>query len=304
MGYYSKEKFISGNEAEQARYIAGFRRWLEMLNYHESSQVNGPRRLQEFFEWMEANGVNEIEQITGKKVKQFFEYLSKRKSKTTGEVLTLSTLRTYLTTINRFTKYLRQTGEGNLEVPIHFKGRKHKETVVLTRAEIDRLYQATNDSLLGIRDRAMLAVYYGCGLRRNEGIQLEIKDVLPDRNLLYVRKGKGYKERYVPMVGKVKTDVLEYIQYARPMLLHREGHSYFFVGLIGKPMQANSMYVRIRKLAEEAGIKKNVGLHTLRHSIATHLHQNGMSLAEIGKFLGHSSMESTQIYTHLKNETD
>lgn len=286
----------------KGKFIAGFRRWLEMLNYHESSLISGPRRLAEFMAWMEENEVTEINDITGKKVEEFFEDLSKRKSKTTGEVLTLSTLRTYLTTINRFAKYLRQTGEGNLEVPVHFKGRKQKETTVLTKEEINQLYRITNESLLGIRDRAMLAVYYGCGLRRNEGVQLEIKDVLPDRNLLYVRQGKGYKERYVPMVGKVRTDIIGYVQYARPMLLNREVHQFFFIGITGNPMKANALYVRIQKLAKEAEIKKNVGLHTLRHSIATHLHQNGMSLAEIGKFLGHSSMESTQIYTHLKNE--
>ena len=136
-------------------------------------------------------------------------------------------------------------------------------------------------------------------MRRNEGAKLEIRDILPDRSVIYVRHGKGYKQRYVPMVGKVRVEILEYVQVGRPMLLSGEVHERFFVSRSGKALSARGLYVRFKKLLAIAGIEKAAGLHALRHSIATHLLVNGMRLSEIGRFLGHSSLESTQIYTHI-----
>jgi len=205
------------------KHIEGYRRWLELMNYVRSSIDYGPVRLADFLGWMEAHGATQVDQITGSKVRQFFEELAGRKSKTTGAVLSLATQRNYLTTVNRFARYLRQTGQGNIEVPVHFKGQAQKPAVVLTEKEIGRLYRQCDDSLLGIRDRAMLAVFYGCGVRRNEAVHIEVKDVLPDRNVVYLRKGKGYKERYVPMVGQVKGDIIDYLVTARPMLIPTPG---------------------------------------------------------------------------------
>lgn len=289
MGYYSKRK-----------YIEGFKRWLTMLNYVQPSIDYDPKRLLDFLEWMEANNATQIEHITGALVKQFFTALSERRSKRTGEYLSISTQRSYLTTINRFARYLRHIQEGNIEVPVQFKGLRKKQIVVLSKTEINQIYEVTDDGLLGMRDRALLAVFYGCGARRSEAKYIKVKDIIPDRNLLYIRRAKGYKERYVPIVGMVKNDLINYLTIARPMLMNREIHDAFFVGITGNPLKGEGMYLRIKKLVKKAQINKQVGLHSLRHSIATHLLINGMKLSEIAKFLGHNSLESTQIYTHLK----
>lgn len=273
-----------------------------MMNYVPSSIYSDPRRLGVFLDWMEENGVKQIEEITGEKVKAFFEALSHRKSKTTGEVLGLGTMRSYLTVINRFARYIRQAGIGHLNVPVKFKGKDAKTITVLNKREINQLYDALGDDLLSRRDRAMLGVYYGCGLRRNEGVNLKIGDIFFDRNLIYIRKGKGNKERYVPMVGKVRKDLLQYIQTARPQLLGREAHEYLFVAITGKALGAQALYDRFKRLLKKIEIEKKAGLHTLRHSIATHLLTSGMKLSDIAKFLGHRSLESTQIYTHIEDE--
>jgi site-specific recombinase XerD len=251
---------------------------------------------------MEKDGAESIEDMTVKKVERFFEALAKRKGKTTGQVLSQATLRDYLTVLNRFAKYLRKTEQGNLEIGVSFRGREQKAITILSKAEIEKLYQVCDDSLLGMRDRAMLAVFYGCGVRRNEGTQLEVKDVLPDKNLLYIRKAKGGRQRYVPMIGKVKKDILQYVQIARPVLINNYSTDRFFIGIRGRPLGGQSLYERLRSLLKRAEIKKSVGLHSLRHSIATHLLSNGMALSEIAKLLGHRSLESTQIYTHLTAE--
>ena len=126
--------------------------------------------------------------------------------------------------------------------------------------------------------------------------------MLPDKNLLYIRKAKGGKQRYVPMVGQVKKDIISYLETTRPMLMDKQLHEVFFIGITGKPFSGSGLYERVRKLVEQVGIEKKIGLHTLRHSIATHLLASGMKLSEIAKFLGHSSLESTQIYTHIVDE--
>jgi site-specific recombinase XerD len=148
----------------------------------------------------------------------------------------------------------------------------------------------------------MLAVYYGCGLRRNEGVNLDIHDILFDKNLVYVRKGKNYKERYVPMSAGVKEDLQNYIDFVRPVLI-KTGAKALFLNQYGKRLGSNSMADRLQNLKEKAEINKEAGLHALRHSIATHLLQSGMELEKIKRFLGHASLESTQIYTHIAYET-
>lgn len=282
--------------------LVGFSRWLEVMNYDVSSLRYAPVRLEEFLDWMIAAGAGSIEDITAQRVEGFFDHLTRRKSKTTGQPLSLATRRNYLCTVNRFARYLRHSDQGNIPVPVRFHNEPAKPKVILNREEIEKLYRVTDDSLLGLRDRAMLAVCYGCGLRRNEAAQLEVKDILPDRSLVHVRWGKGHKSRYVPMVGRVKADLLSYLLYARPMLMGKHIHPAFFTGINGRPLGRNAMYERLKKLLCRARIDKPVGLHSLRHSIATHLLQNGMPLSSIARFLGHSSLESTQIYTHVRHE--
>jgi site-specific recombinase XerD len=173
----------------------------------------------------------------------------------------------------------------------------------LTKQEIQQLYEITADSVLGMRDRAMLAVYYGCGLRLNEGVHLELKDVMREQQILHVRKGKRYKERLVPMNQKTMQMITLYMDVGRPQLLQQYQTERLFIDANkGRPMQRQSLYIRVKALVKQAKIKKKVGTHTLRHSIATHLLQSGMKLEQIQQFLGHSNLDSTQIYTHLSHD--
>jgi site-specific recombinase XerD len=172
--------------------------------------------------------------------------------------------------------------------------------VWLTIAEIQQLYDAIENDLLGIRDRAMLAVYYGCGLRLHEGACLEIQDIDTVRKVLHVRKGKCYKERFVPIAEKNLEAIKLYLDYARPQLMQAFKHTAVFVDANkGRSMNRQSLYIRIKKIVKKAKLTKRAGAHTLRHSIATHLLQSGMKLERIKEFLGHAHLDSTQIYTHI-----
>jgi site-specific recombinase XerD len=220
-----------------------------------------------------------------------------------GRPLSTGHLNKQIQALLLFSRYLRETGKYPTGFDLQRLEEQRPLPAYLTKSEIQQLYEVTADNVLGMRDRAMLAVYYGCGLRLNEGVHLEGKDVNRDKQILHVRKGKHYKERLVPMSAKTAAMIMLYIDVGRPQLLQQHPTERLFIDANkGRPMQGQSLYVRIKALARKAGIKKKVGTHTLRHSIATHLLQSGMRLEQIQQFLGHSSMDSTQRYTHLSHQ--
>ena len=286
---------------EFTRLETAFGKWLRTLNFEPTTVSYNPVRVREFFNWLEKQGVTTVTQITKPVVLNYFDYLKSRKNQTRSGKLSKNTLRTHQQSLRRFTRYLRETGQDSFEVDIQLQGRTRNIKTIFTTGEIKALQTACDSDVLGLRDRAMLAVYYGCGLRRNEGLNLDVNDLLLNKNLVYVRKGKNYKERYVPMTEAVKEELQNYVDFARPTLLQSPAKA-LFLSVRGNRLGSNGMADRFQMLKEKAEIDKEAGLHALRHSIATHLLQSGMELEQIKRFLGHSSLESTQIYTHVKNE--
>jgi len=284
--------------------VNSFREWIKLLNYSQSTADKKPVLISEFTSWLMSKHVQEPQHITGDHVKEWFAALSNRK-------LSLASLRDHRNALVMFSRYLQETRHEGFAIPVSIKGKSLSIKPILTLKEIESLYKATEEypdpgikdnGLLALRERVLLGVFYGCGVRLNEGVHLETEDILLPRSLLYVRKGKGYKERYVPITAKVKRDIEDYLTYSRPVLLRKRKHNALFTGWYGSPMKKQALYDRIQVLKDIARIDKAVGPHTLRHSIATHLLQSGMKLEQIARFLGHSSLESTQIYTHIKNE--
>lgn len=178
------------------------------------------------------------------------------------------------------------------------------ERDILTQDEIKAVYNAADETILGLRDRAILSIYYGCGLRSKEGQYLELSDIILDRKLVYVRKGKQYRERYVPFVQQQMTDFKLYLKECRPELTTENTKNWFLLNNKGNQTSPSFLLKRIKSLIEAAGIQKDIGLHTLRHSIATHLLQSGMKIESISQFLGHKNIDSTQRYTHLANKDE
>lgn len=284
-----------------------YQNWLETLNYSPLVVKNNPRFIAEFITW---SGITGLHQINTAHLQAWFTHLSERKSKRREGALSVNTIKSYYTALNQFSRFLRETGQLGFEVNVSLKNKQAAEITILTQKEIHGLYEATNyytdpgikdKGLLAARERAILGLFYGCGLRKNEGQNVEIKDLDLKKNLLYVRKGKNHKERYVPIPAGVKKDFIHYLDYARPLLLRGQKHEQFIVTWYGRPMGKSALYSRLHILCDLANLP-HIGLHTLRHSIATHLLQSGMKLEQIARFLGHSSLESTTIYTHIANE--
>ena len=282
----------------------GFKSWLQTLGYAKTTVKGSPALVKEFFFFLEQKQIFSIEKVTTQLIKAYFIYLSRRRHSKKPGALSNNTLRNNLGALRRLAKYLRETGQGNMEIPVTIPVGHQGIKTILTKQEIKQLYQVADQTALGLRDKAMLSVYYGCGLRRNEGINLDVADIQPDANKLLVRKGKGYKERFVPMTQAVKTGLENYLVHARTILTAgKADETAFFVNVKGTRLSGNMMYERLQQLKEKAGIIKDIGLHTLRHSIATHLLKDGMKIEMVSRFLGHSSLGSTQIYTHIANET-
>jgi integrase/recombinase XerD len=284
------------------RLQAGFSQWLRILNFEPSSPRDMPKLLTEFLTWLQDNNCHRPHDIQQEHLKSYIEYLHERPSKTAAGAISLNYIRKHLQVIRKFSRYLTESGQESFTVKLRIKGKSTNVKCILTLAEISSLYHAAKDDPLGLRDKAILALYYGCGLRKNEGMNINVKDVLLDKELVYVRKGKGYKERYVPLAGTGKADLEIYILYGRPNLASDKKEEALLLSVNGKRLSGHMAYERLQKLKVTAHIKKPAGLHTLRHSIASHLLHSGMALEQIQRFLGHSSMESTQIYTHLKHE--
>lgn len=299
----------------------GFAEWLDILGYSEGSIYTMPAIVREFLHYLETRQLASVRDMRQQHIRDYYSYISSRANDRRGGGLSNNYLNKHLQAIEKFLEYLHHRGADNLPgIGIRQEKIIRKKATVLTTAEIKQLFEAVykerefkthhrytdQREAIQARDRAMLVIYYSCGLRKNEGANIHLDDINLDTRILHVRKGKNYKERFVPF-NKTNADYLqEYIYDHRPRLVKDKRESALFISVTGMPMTGGSLYTRLKGLlvqTEDTELQqKEIGLHTLRHSIATHLLQAGMALEKIARFLGHSSLESTQIYTHLAEQ--
>jgi integrase/recombinase XerD len=209
----------------------------------------------------------------------------------------VSALRTYF-------KFL--LGEGHLthDPSERLESPKRWRTLpeVLSVAEVDRLLASpTLDDPLVFRDRALLELAYGAGLRVSEWISIGVRDVMFDEGLVRVF-GKGSKERLVPIGRRAIGALASYVRELRPRLEHGEGRGALFLNARGQPLTRMGAWKILTKYVTRAGIEKHVSPHTLRHSFATHLLEGGADLRAVQEMLGHADISTTQIYTHVDRE--
>ena len=300
------------------RYIEqSFKEWLDVQGYAESTVYNLPLHIRELLHYLEKKEITNIKELDVKHIQSYYQKLKERSNQRRGGGLSNGHLNKHLQALRKFTEYLRKVGR--LQLPeIQLKSEEAESNMLyLTVDEINLLFKATyqepekklnaTDAVMEAiqsRDRAMLAIFYGCGLRRNEGVMLNVGDINFDRSILYVRSGKNYKERLVPISKTNRKYLTEYVYDHRHELTKGSKTEALFISYQHcRRMQGQSLIIRLKLLQNMTGdldlLEKEIALHTLRHSIATHLLQAGMKLESISRFLGHTSLESTQIYTHL-----
>jgi integrase/recombinase XerD len=180
------------------------------------------------------------------------------------------------------------------------RGKKLPE--VLSYAEVQRLLaQPRGSEATDVRDRALLELMYACGLRATEAISLEVGDVDLDNGVLRAR-GKGSKERLVPVGGKAIAAVRVYLRSGRPDLLRGGEERALFLNFRGGALTRQGLYKIVQRHADSAGLKGRMSPHTLRHSFATHMLSGGCDLRTVQEMLGHADLSTTQLYTHLSGE--
>ena len=287
--------------------------WLDTLGYSESVVNNCKFRICDFFSWLEERQIKSINYLTIKNINDFHSYLKIRPNKCfNSRFLGTGHLNLYFSAIDKLLEFLHQYGMNSAPVPTHERLKIDKQERILkietfTQQEIKTLYNSISNTYPNMpfeqrqakhyELKLIFVLCYGCGLRRNEAYNLCIQDVDFDKKTVFVKQGKNYKDRIIPMNTGIYTDLQDYIYNFRHKL--RLSHNRLFIH------DKQMIWAKLKHLqnhCNDAKIKtKRITPHILRHSIATHLLQNGMSIENIALFLGHSSLDATQIYTHIVN---
>jgi integrase/recombinase XerD len=252
------------------------------------------RDLRKYFSFLDDREPGEI---TQQDVLGFLSMLSREGMAVPSQARSLSAVR-------GFHRYLLTDGlsssdpTANIDTP-HGWTRLPK---TLSSGEVESLLsQPDLADPLGIRDKAMLEVLYAAGLRVSELVGLRLQDINLERGYVVV-VGKGSKERAVPLGEVAAVRVREYLDRARPLLIKEAGSDSVFISLRKRQITRQMFWERIKHYVRKAGITRNVSPHTLRHSFATHLLDNGADLRSVQAMLGHSDISTTQIYTHVSRE--
>ena len=192
--------------------------------------------------------------------------------------------------INAIKLFYRNRFKRAMEVDFIQRPRREKRLPnVLSKKEIKAILEAPTN----LKHRAMISLIYACGLRRSELLNLTLKDIHSDRNLLFIRQSKGKKDRVVPISMKLIAMLRDYYKAFKPKTWLFEGQ------LAGEKYSERSIQIVLNQSVSKAKINKQVSLHWLRHSYATHLLESGTDLRYIQELLGHSSSKTTEIYTHV-----
>lgn len=206
-----------------------------------------------------------------------------------------------LTAVKEFHKFLQDENmtKVNPAKLIDTVKKDKKLPTVLTQDEVSRMINSIKlDSPLNLRNRALMEIMYGSGLRVSEAVELKVGDLHLNSKYIEVI-GKGNKQRVIP-IGDMAIEALRnYIHEGRNVLSKGLYSDYVFLSYQGKPMSRQAVFKLIKQLAKDNGIEKEISPHTLRHSCATHLLENGLDLRFVQEMLGHEDISTTQIYTHM-----
>lgn len=210
----------------------------------------------------------------------------------------------YLTVLNSFYNYLISENIINYNPTETIKLPKlaKKLPEFLTIEEVDKLLNINPVKIYDYRNIAMLETLYATGVRVSELCNIKLSDINYDDCTIKIF-GKGKKERIVPINESSYNALIDYINNYRPFLLKSKTSEFVFINNFGNPISRVGFFKILKKLCSDAGIQKDVSPHTLRHSFATHLLNNGANLRVIQQLLGHSNITTTQIYSHLSNES-
>ena len=265
---------------------------VKVKNASSNTTVSYLRDIRQFAQWLEEKAGLEIEDATQPHIRQYLAYLEEEGRSTSTMSRVLSSLRSFFTYLMA-SGFLQETPVRD----IHIQRKEKKLPQILTGREVELLLaQPSSTDAKGFRDRAMLEVMYATGLRVSELIGLNLEDVVLDGGFFFcVVK----KTRLVPMYPGAVKALTVYIQEVRPGMVAQPKERALFVNVNGERMSRQGFWKILKHYQETAHINKDITPHTLRHSFAVHLLENGADLHSIQEMMGHSDISSTQLYTQL-----
>jgi integrase/recombinase XerD len=257
--------------------------------------------LQQLGEFLERRGVDPLE-VTGADLAEFVGELAAGSEE--RRPAAPATLQRKIACLRSFYRHLRREQILDFDPTADLRPPRPGSRLpkVLSRDEVNRLLeQPRGNGQAAVRDRAMLETMYACGLRASEAITLQLSELDLEGGVLLAR-GKGAKERIVPIGSKALETLKIYIERARPRLVGLADEPHVFVNLRGGPLSRQGLYKIVQRHARSAGLEARMSPHTLRHTFATHLLAGGCDLRSLQEMLGHADIGTTQIYTHLSSE--
>lgn len=278
------------------QYIEAFIMYLHNVKKTSENTTMSYRR--DLYKWMDyANrqGVDSISDVTKEQLQQFVEHLNQQGFKA-------ATISRNIAALKAFYHYLfkEKIVAEDISDCIHAPKVEKKLPDIITMEEAVRLVEQPNaETPKELRDRAMLELLYATGIRVSELINLKVSDVNLQMGLLSCKDGN--KERMIPFGNKAKVALMKYLEKGRePMLLEYEAQE-LFVNCSGQSMSRQGFWKLIKAYAKKAGIEADITPHTLRHSFAAHLVENGADLRSVQEMMGHSDIATTQVYASLTN---
>ena len=287
-----------------------YKKHLLILGYNPNTCLSRYLYLKQFFSWLESLQINELEAITPKNIVDYQSFIKTLKNSRTKENLVKETVYNRFRNIQSFFGYALELGKIKTNPASSFKfytPKEPTERIIFTQNQIKELYKNCENE----QEKMILNIAYGCGLRVGEMLKLNKKDIDLQENRLIVENGKNNKRRIVPITNQIVIELKEYLESSEslPPLEGRKGGP-IFLNIENRRMQSGSFNLILKKLIDKTNFGQRfkqaqlnkIGMHTLRHSIATHLLENGMKLEQVQTFLGHSNLETTEVYTHISTE--
>lgn len=284
-----------------------FNRFVITKNYGKGKSKMHQSCVREFLFFIETRAYTHIGQIKASEIIAYYEYIRERPNQRKEGGLSESMIRHQLFSLRIFFDYLIETGEiqsSPARIP-KFQMGKCNERNICTLDEIKQLYTACENK----RDKALLSIAYGCGLRRSEIQNLNTTDVLLHKGMLLVRNGKNDKSRTIPLSNNVIKDLKEYLIYERSKYFldnNLEESPAFFINNSGTRMRGCTLAKTLKEIIYRTNnpeiTRKEITLHCLRHSIATHLIDNGASIEFVQQLLGHAEIDTAHLYSKRRKQ--
>lgn len=274
-------------------HIADYCRYLTEEKHAQKNTLNSyARDLNQFQTWLMANGITDLKKVKKETVNEYLQYMS-------GKGKSPATVTRSTASIRSFYNYMLREGrvKTNPAKAVTSQKVERKYPEILTNREVELfLEQPKCVDEKGYRDHAMLELMYATGVRVSELIALNVEDVnLP---AAFLRCGDEKRERIIPLYPRAVKALRDYIQVIRPRLTGQE-ETALFVNMNGQRMTRQGFWKLVKHYQAKAEITKDITPHTLRHSFAVHLLENGADLRSIQEMLGHADISSTQIYAHI-----